>query len=213
MADAVSICNLALSYLGDAANMVSIDEPEKSAQAELCSRLYPMTVSALLDMHDWSFATKRQAVPELTEEEGFGWRRVYQTPSDAIRIISVKDYNRQRLGSSEFRYVGDSFPDYDQPHADFEAKDKKLYTDVDNPVVEYISSNTDVSRFTPDFVDALAYLLAHKVVGARVKGKEGQTLAQMLLKQFYVSLSTAKTKDASQQKKRIHFVPSWIQAR
>ena len=59
MADVVSICNLALSYLGDSANMVAINAPEKSTQAELCSRLYPTAVSALLDMHDWSFATKR----------------------------------------------------------------------------------------------------------------------------------------------------------
>lgn len=29
MADVVSICNLALSYLGDSANMVAINAPEK----------------------------------------------------------------------------------------------------------------------------------------------------------------------------------------
>lgn len=30
MADVVSICNLALSYLGDSANMVAINAPEKA---------------------------------------------------------------------------------------------------------------------------------------------------------------------------------------
>lgn len=209
MADVVSICNLALSYLGDSANMVSIDAPEKSTQAELCSRLYPTAVSALLDMHDWSFATKRKAVPEVPDEDGFGWRKVFQLPSDALRIISVKDYLRQEA----FWHPKASYPDYEFPQVDFEVKDAKLYTNAENAVVEYISSNTNVSRFTPDFVVALSYFLAHQLVGARVKGKEGQTLAQSLYKQFLVSLSTAKTKDASQQQKRIHFVPSWIRAR
>ena len=192
--------------------MVAIDAPEKSAQAELCSRLYPMAVSALLDMHDWSFATRRVAIPELSDADSFGWRKVFELPSDAIRVISVKDYEHQRLSSRECRRLS-AFPDYDQPQLDFEIKDARLYTDAENAVVEYISSNTNVSRFTPDFVIALSYFLAHQLVGARVKGKEGQALAQGLYKQFQISLSVAKTKDSSQQQKRIHFVPSWIKAR
>lgn len=210
MADVVSICNLALSYLGDAANVVSIDAPEKSTQAKLCRRLYPMAVSALLDMHDWSFATKRKAVPELVDEEGFGWRKVFQLPADSLRAISVKEYRYQSVLRHPFAQV---FPDHDPTQAEFEVKDGKIYSNVENAVVQYVSSNTDVSRFTPGFVVALAYFLAHQLVGARVKGKEGQTLAQALFKQFQVSLSIAKTKDASQEQKRIHFVPSWIKAR
>lgn len=212
MADVVSICNLALSYIGDSANMVSIDAPEKSTQAELCARLYPTAVSALLDMHDWSFATKRKAIPELSDEDGFGWRKVFQLPSDALRIISVKEYVRPCFGDPRFRPQG-SYPDFDPAQLDFEIKDAKLYCNAENAVVEYVSSNTDVSRFTPDFVVALSFFLAHQLVGARVKGKEGQALAQSLFKQFHVALSTAKTKDASQQQKRLHFVPNWIKAR
>lgn len=212
MADVVSICNLALSYLGDSANMVAINAPEKSTQAELCSRLYPTAVSALLDMHDWSFATKRKVIPELSDEDGFGWRKVFKLPSDTLRIISVKDYIPQQPDCRITRWVG-TFPDHDSVEADFEVKDAKLYSDVNSAAVEYISSNVDVSRFTPAFVVALSYFLAHQLVGARVKGKEGQTLAQSLYKQFQIALSTAKTKDASQRQDRIHFVPSWIKAR
>lgn len=192
--------------------MVAINVPEKSTQAELCSRLYPTAVSALLDMHDWSFATKRKVIPELSDEDGFGWRKVFKLPSDALRIIRVKDYSVQRTDSRQAQWVG-AFPDHDPVQADFEVKDAKLYSDVNNAVVEYISSNVDVSRFTPTFVVALSYFLAHQLVGARVKGKEGQALAQSLYKQFQIALSVAKTKDATQRQDRIHFVPSWIKAR
>lgn len=192
--------------------MVAINAPEKSTQAELCSRLYPTAVSALLDMHDWSFATNRKVIPELSDEEGFGWRKVFKLPSDALRIISVKDYGVALTDRRFVRWIG-SFPDHDPVQADFEVKDAKLYADVNSAAVEYISSNVDVSRFTPTFVVALSYFLAHQLVGARVKGKEGQTLAQSLYKQFQIALSVAKTKDAAQRQNRIHFVPSWIKAR
>lgn len=192
--------------------MVAINAPEKSTQAELCSRLYPTAVSALLDMHDWSFATKRKVIPELSDEEGFGWCKVFKLPSDALRIISVKDYGVALIDRRFVRWVG-SFPDHDPVQADFEVKDAKLYADVNSAAVEYISSNVDVSRFTPTFVVALSYFLAHQLVGARVKGKEGQTLAQSLYKQFQIALSVAKTKDAAQRQNMIHFVPSWIKAR
>ena len=59
MASDVEICNLALSHLGDTATVASIDPPEGSAQAEHCARFYPIARDALLEKHDWSWATRR----------------------------------------------------------------------------------------------------------------------------------------------------------
>ena len=53
MASEIAICNLALSHLGDAANIASIDPPEGSAQAEHCATFYPIARDSLLEMHDW----------------------------------------------------------------------------------------------------------------------------------------------------------------
>ena len=49
-----------------------------------------------------------------------------------------------------------------------------------------------------------------EIAGSRVKGGEGQKLASLLSKQFQVALSTAKTRDANQQRKQVCFTPSWI---
>ena len=65
MASPVDICNTALAYLGDVANVVSIDPAEGSAQAEHCARFYPLARDALLEMHDWGFATRRVALAGL----------------------------------------------------------------------------------------------------------------------------------------------------
>lgn len=134
-------------------------------------------------MHDWSFATKRKVIPELSDEDGFGWRKVFKLPSDTLRIISVKDYIPQQPDRRIARWVG-AFPDHDPVEADFEVKDAKLYSDVNSAAVEYVSSNVDVSRFTPTFVVALSYFLAHQLVGARVKGKEGRRWRSLSINNF-----------------------------
>ena len=69
MASAVEICNLALSFLGDTGSIASIDPPESPAQAKMCAIYYPIAKSAMLEMHDWSFATKRQLLAKLSSEE------------------------------------------------------------------------------------------------------------------------------------------------
>ena len=68
MASDVGICNLALSRLGDAATVSSIDPPEGSTQADLCATFYPMARDSLLEMHAWAFATRRVDLSLLTAE-------------------------------------------------------------------------------------------------------------------------------------------------
>lgn len=55
----VSICNLALSHIGDTAAVTSIKPPDSSQQAQLCSHFYYIARDAMLEMGSWSFATKR----------------------------------------------------------------------------------------------------------------------------------------------------------
>lgn len=214
MASAVSICNLALARIGDSANIASIDPPEKSAQAQMCSIFYPMSVSACLEMADWSFATRHVSVAKLANVETAGWKYVFPVPSDSLRVIRIRDYHWQsgkvlvgrppipmRLGADvryELGAVGNQ---------------RVFYCDVEHPVVMYISGDTNVAMFSPDFVDALAWHLAGALCGARVKGKEGQNLAQLCQKQFLQSFVIARDRDAKQQKKRIEFVPTWILGR
>lgn len=214
MASAVSICNLALARIGDSANIASIDPPEQSAQAQMCSIFYPMSVSACLEMFDWSFATRQVSVARLANAEPGGWKYVFPVPSDCLRLIRIRDYHWQsgkvlvgkppiplRLGA-DVRYETGAV-----------GNQRVFYCDAEHPVVTYISGDTNVAMFSPAFVDALAWHLAGALCGARVKGKEGQQLAQLCQRQFAVSLSVARDRDAQQQKKRIEFIPSWLRAR
>ena len=59
MATVVSICNLALSRIGDNATISAVGPSDGSFQAEACGRLYPIALGTCLGMHNWAFATRR----------------------------------------------------------------------------------------------------------------------------------------------------------
>ena len=96
----VTICNLALSYLGDAATVASIKPPDSSRQAQLCAKFYWVARNALLEMSAWGFATRRVKLAQLYPKPGADpsepwphwahpWRRVYALPNAMINALAV----------------------------------------------------------------------------------------------------------------------------
>lgn len=207
MANAVEICNLAMSFLGDAGSIATINPPDGTTASKMCAIYYPIAKSAMLEMHDWSFATKREALPKLSTDESAGWNGVYDVPADCMRVIRVRPHNR--TAAPEW---WTSYPMWfvEPDDANFEVLGGKLYTNAVDPVVTYITSEVSEGYFSPTFVTAFAYYLAMEIAGSRVKGEEGQKLSNLLSKQFQVALSVAKTRDANQQRKQVSFTPSWI---
>ena len=97
MSNEVDICNLALSHLGDVANISSIDPPENSVQAMHCARFYPIARNALLEMANWSFAMRRIALTPLSVTND-QWQYVYAKPNLMLRLYI------QGGGCSGFQY-------------------------------------------------------------------------------------------------------------
>ena len=88
MASVVDIVNLALSHLGEDATVSSIDPPEGSAEAEHAATFYPQARDAMLEMHEWRFATKRVMLA-LTASDTFEWAYAYALPSGMLRALAV----------------------------------------------------------------------------------------------------------------------------
>lgn len=213
MADQVTICNLALSFLGDSGNLSSMRE--QSATAQMCRVFYPTAKIAMLEMHDWSFATRRKLLPRLADEEGFGWRYVHEAPSDSLRIVRLRPYEAcADMGIMPGEITRFGRPIYPgQSDLRFEVLGRNVYSNGEKVVATYITSQVSEGVFSPLFSTAFAYYLSVEIAGARIKGKEGQALLQELTKQFQLALSIAKTRDANQQHKRIGFVPRWVAIR
>jgi len=201
MASVVDLCNLALSRLGDSATVASIDPPEGSAQAEHCSRFYPIARDSLLEMHDWKFATRRDVLSELTVDS-FNWTYAYAEPNGALRIISVLDATQ----SAE----DESYPFAAESGEDGAAL---IYTDLQDATVRYVTRVTDTTKFSPLFADALAWLLASHMAGPLIKGTAGQAAAKSCYANFNLVFSYAKVSDANQRKSDPTHTPGWIGVR
>ena len=219
MATNLDICNLALSHLGDTATVSSIDPPEGSAQAEHCARFYPMARDSLLELHPWSFATKRVALAIL----GSGapeWDYCYAQPADALNVVSVlppyasDDYSIGTIAGVDpsASTVSGYVP---QPFAcEIDADGNSIIlTDQADALLRYTMSNVDETKFPPLFTMALSWHLAGMLAGPILKGEAGAAEAKRCSAMMNAYLSQATESDASQRSIKPQHNVAWIAGR
>lgn len=218
MATVVSICNLALSRIGDNATISAVGPSDGSFQAEACGRLYPIALGTCLGMHNWAFATRRvrlAAVADTVVDKG-EWQHAYAAPADCQRAISV-----YRAESESFR--GSIVP---AKYAHYTEEEEKIpfevvgtdyglviLTNAENAGLLYVCSEPKTSQFSTVFVDALAWLLASYLAGEIIRGESGHAYAQNCLKQFDAMVSMAAKMDARQRHNFRDATPTWILSR
>lgn len=201
MSSEVDICNLALAHLGDNATVASIDPPEGSAQAEHCARFYAIARDSLLEMHAWKFATRRVQLAKLTVPS-WDWYFAYAEPTGALKLLGV-------LSATA------SNDDETQPYdAESDANGAAIIlTNQEDASLRFVARVTDTTKFSPLFVDALAWLLASYLAGPVLKGDAGAAMAKSCLQSFLLAFSNAKVSDANQRKVRPEHTPDWIAGR
>src|SRR5690242_389598 len=82
MSNAVKICNLALSNIGQSDSIASIDEA--STAARMCKLWFDQSRDAVLQEFPWPFATKAIALAQLTGDPPPGWGFAYAYPNDCL---------------------------------------------------------------------------------------------------------------------------------
>ena len=200
MASAVDIANLALAHLGDTATVASLDPPEGSAQAEHAARFYPIARNSLLELHAWHFATRRKVLAPL-DIDSWAWAYAYAAPTNMVKMLAVLPYEANSDDETQL---------YDMEAGDASSI---ILTDQENAVARYIEGVTDTTRFSPLFVDALAWLLASYMAGPILKGEAGASMAKACYQTFMLLLGQARTSDANQSKIRPEHTPDWIKGR
>lgn len=222
MATEIDICNLALSYLGDLANVTSINPPDGTPQSGHCSRFYPIARDALLEMHAWDFSVRRGTVAQVANPSTT-WVYAYALPNLTLNVLEVLDPSalddyetnipppttgsilapQNPSGVSLYqaqRYVIETASDGSQI----------LLTNQENPVVRYTEYVTDTTRFTPLFVRALARLLAADLAGPLVRGANGRVAAQQQLALANALVAEAAASDSNQRHVPLSAAAPWI---
>jgi len=190
MAGDVDICNLALSHLGEEAEVVAIAPPDGTSQAAQCGRFYPIARNALLEMHPWTFATTRVALAVVDGAELTEWAFAYAVPVKCVKVLQVLRPDALEDSRGE-DYIIESAED----------GTKIIFTNVESATLRYVRLVEDTTKFTPGFTNALGRLLASYLAGPIIKGTTGVQVAQAQLKVFAIELANAKVQDSNAEQR------------
>jgi hypothetical protein len=188
MPSAVEICNLALGWCG-ADSIASLDEA--SVAGRLCKTNYPMLRDAVMEEANWSFAVQRSLLETpATPPPAFGWTSRYVLPSTVLRVVDV--------------YVTES------GDIDFVVEGREVLCDADDGVnLRAIHRVEDPTRFSPEFVIALAHRLASVLA---VPLTENRSLQADHFQLYRATLRAAGTLDGMQGRGEQRRGPSDLEA-
>lgn len=181
MASDVTICNLALSHLGDD-RISSLDDPTR--QGRTCKLHYAPARDAVLRDHPWNFATSRESLALLTGVTAVGWNYVYAYPSDCLFAREIWQETEQ-VNPTPFEIIRKG--------------DKRIIvTNQEDAVLEYTVQVTDTTQFDPLFVDALSYKLAAELAMPLTRSVP---ITQAMLSLYMNRVAQATTIDSREGRK------------
>lgn len=173
----ISICNGALDEC-PAGTINSIDEDDVGAKA--CKRRYQPTLEDLLGEHDYDAAVRRTALAVTVNDRPGEWGFAYAMPEDVAsprRILP--DYTASFANTAYVLQPGQTvwtgigfYPG--NIGARYKVAGSKIYCDLPNAVLEYISYNVRLADFRPLFFRAFELELASRIVMPILKDRGRQ---------------------------------------
>lgn len=193
MASEVTICNLALSHLGDD-RISSLDDPTRQGRA--CKLHYVLTRDAVLRDHPWNFATRREYLALLAGAAPVGWDYAYAYPSDCLFAREIwQTVVLEQPTPFEVLTSGTG---------------RVLVTNEANAVLEYTARIADTTQFDALFIDALSYKLAAELAMPLTRSVQ---IAQAQLSLYMSRMAQAATIDSREGRKDPEHPNLFISAR
>lgn len=135
---------------------------EESQLAQTCRNIYDTTRLALLRLHPWSCAKKRQILSPVSTYPSFGFAHAFPLPSDYVLIISA---------NTEC----------------YEVENRHILADVQLIQLEYIFNNDTEQTWDSLLVEAMTLKMASKlckpITGSDAAGQNAEAQFQDLLRQ------------------------------
>lgn len=168
-ANDIAICNSALSKLGSLRITTMADTTE---HARLVNEQYNKIRKDLLRSHPWNFASKRVALVATTNPV-FGFSKAFTLPTDNLRVLEV-----DKTSEEEWQVEGQT-----------------LLCNLATANIKYIYDLTDTLKFTSDFDELFALVLAHDVSYALT---QSSTLKAQLYKEWNEKIRLVRSFDAQE---------------
>lgn len=183
MASDVDICNKALVALGED-TILNLSVSNKNGLT--CNRLYSGLRDALLEAHSWTFAIKRDSLTPDATAPSWGFSARFAIPSDCLRILGFKN------------------------NPDIKVEDDYILSDESELLIRYIYQNTDTTKYSNLFIEALAALMAAEMAIILTNDKKLRNEQLDILKE---KLKEARFSDSTQSTPDIIEAESWVDSR
>lgn len=193
----VDIANMALAHVGSSEFIESFEDT--GAQGRLIRLFYDIARRRTLEDFDWSFARKRLALSESADDPPDEWSYRYQLPSDLLACRLLENPAGPEAEAVPFEQSGN-----------VDGDGVTLLTDLEDAVLIYTQDLETVSMFSPSFVTAFTYLLAH-YLAKPTSGKDATR--QTLMQAYQFELRRAAAHNANQSRDRAPPQASHIRAR
>jgi len=194
----LNVVNRALTKLGEQ-KLTSLEQDKKTAR--VMSGIVDPVRDRFLRKNPWNSAIKRVQIAASSTAPAWGWTTAYPLPADYIKLLNVESSSTvSNLSSSknipkniEYKIEGGSI-----------LCDETLALNV-----RYVSRETDMTRYDPSMIEALATLYAHE---ACMSLTEDSGLKNQLMAEYKEMIQEAKQLDGWEDDMQDFPTDSWIQA-
>jgi hypothetical protein len=143
----VGICNLALARIGVRQSISSLTN-DTSTEAVMCNALYESMRDIVLSDTPWPFAMRTVTLALVEEDPNTDWAYAYRRPTDCLVARRINNNGRfDQTGLIPYEIAGDD-------------EGGLIYTDTEDPVLQYTARVTDTALFPSDFMNVLAWRMA-----------------------------------------------------
>ena len=140
------VANLALARLGNKGSVENLETPKKQVEI-VCSKWWDVSRKTALRYMMPSFSRKRAKLAEDASYVcAFGYKKAYLYRSDMLKVLGIGNINEKTN--------------------DYAIEDGHILTNddyKDGLPVRYVADITDVSKFTPDFIELFSWVLARDI--------------------------------------------------
>lgn len=180
MTSVVSICNMALSNLGKD-NIQALTDA--GAEARACRQFYDHVRDTLLQAYPWRFAGATRSMAALANDMVGRWSYAYERPIDCLKVRWVRpEYSlddpcpqtlQQELGNP------------------YDIEGQTIYCNLSPAFLRYTFKLTDPTKFSPLFVEALAWHLTTRIAMPLTRDPKARADAFQLARQTQAAAEAA----------------------
>ena len=152
------IANMALGFVGGG-HITNLDDDD-SSDAELVRLYFDVSRKAELEIYDWSFARKFQALPIASINPADMWLYAYVMPSDCLAARAIKRTTSASVGPKRIPY---------EVISSFDGGQTLVVTNQPNAVLRYTFDQRNIIAYTTNFKLALSHRLAAYIGYSRTK--------------------------------------------